>query len=114
MIASARWDNDRLGHNHPHVEQPAGRLMSITNPLKLTSLRERLRSKYIRLKKSGVIKKKDDEETVLAGKGFLGRCSVCGEFGHKGAKFPDKEKEKNQMWWKRPWKWKRQKPTWSW
>ncbi len=36
------------------------------------SVRERLLSKCARLKKSGVVKKKNDEEMVLAAKAFSG------------------------------------------
>ncbi len=48
------------------------KLTNMINPLTLTSVRVRLRSKYARLKKSIVGKKKNDEETALAATAFLG------------------------------------------
>ncbi len=56
-------------------------------------MRERLGSKHARLKKSGVAKKKNNKETALAARLFLGQCYVCGKFGHNGSDFPDKKKK---------------------
>ncbi len=84
-------DNSPKEYNNI-VEMMEIKLMNTTNLMMLTIVRERLWSKYERLKKSGVIKKKNDEETALALNSFLGQCYVCGEFSHKGEDFPDKEK----------------------
>ena len=50
--------------------------------LSLESLRERLRSKYNRIRKE---KKESDEAVALMmTRKFKGMCNVCGKIGHKG------------------------------
>ncbi len=66
-------------------------LTNTTNPLTLKCARERLQSKYARLKKSRVAKQENDKEMMLAAKAFSGRCYACGKFGHKGADCQEKE-----------------------
>ncbi len=67
-------------------------MTNITNPLRLTSVQERLWRKYARLKRSRVTRKKNNEKMALTAKAFLGWCYVSGKFGHKEPDFPDKEK----------------------
>ena len=65
------------------------------NPLKLKTLRERLRAKYQRLKKRNST---EDEKALLAHhQQFKGTCRNCGKYGHKARDCRDKEKNRNNQ-----------------
>ncbi len=83
--------NNLLEEYNKLVETMEIKLMNTATQLTLMIVREKLKCKYARLKKSRVTKKKNNEETALTAEAFLGRCYMCGQFSHKRADFPDEE-----------------------
>ena len=83
------------------VENLEERVDSVTNPLGLEDVRQKLSEKYekMRLRKKFKDESDDDEEQALFATKFKGRCNKCGKFGHKAKDCRsniDNDKEKNQ------------------
>ena len=77
------------------VEAMEVELENNTNPLKLKTVRERLRSKYQRLKKNN--EAEDDKALIARHQQFKGTCRNCGKYGHKAKDCRDKTKSRSQQ-----------------
>ena len=66
-----------------------------SNPLKLKTVRERLRSKFQRLKKRNDIE--DDKALIVRHQQFKGTCRNCGKYGHKAKDCRSREKNRGQQ-----------------
>ena len=80
------------------VDNLEDRIDAYIDPLTVDLIREKLQSKYEKIKiktTDGDEYDSEDEEneSALAGfsKGFKARCYNCGEFGHKGSECPNKK-----------------------
>ena len=73
------------------VSELEEKLKNTSTPLSMETVREKLNSRFERITKNAEAK---EEEKALAAfkKQYKGRCSNCGEYGHKSANCSDKDK----------------------
>ena len=74
------------------VSELEERLKSTSDPLEIKEVRTKLNSRYQRLQKHGEKPEDIDEKALVAFyKQFKGRCTNCGEIGHKSENCPEKD-----------------------
>ena len=87
------------------VETMEIEMENISNPLTIKTIRDRLRSKYQRLKKKTEVK---DDKALVARHQFKGTCRNCGKYGHKSKDCRNNNKNGNRN--QKEWKLKQQRP----